>query len=59
MPQQIGAEKFAIYTEMAEHTLKPIGGMWPAQAVNVALDVDEFNLDDVKEAILFWQSLLI
>ena len=52
-------EKFAIYTEMAEQTLKPIGGMWPAQAVNVALDVDEFNLDDVEKAILFWQSLLI
>jgi predicted nucleotidyltransferase len=52
-------EKFAIYTEMAEQTLKPIGGMWPTQAVNVALDVDEFNLDDVEKAILFWQSLLI
>ena len=51
-------EKFAIYTEMAEQTLKPLGGMWPAQAVNVALDVDEFDLDDVEKAIRFWQSLL-
>lgn len=51
-------EKFAIYTEMAEATLKPLGGMWPAEAVNVALDVDEFDLDDVENAIRFWQSLL-
>jgi hypothetical protein len=42
---------------MAEQTLEPIGGMWPAQAVNVALGVDEFSLDDVEKAIGFWQSL--
>jgi len=32
---------------MAEQTLKPLGGMWPAQAVNVALDIDEFTIGDV------------
>lgn len=52
-------EKFAIYTRLAERTMEPLGGLWPAQAVNVALNADEFNLEDVDKAIRFWESLLI
>jgi predicted nucleotidyltransferase len=52
-------EKFAIYTQMAQRTMEPIGGMWPPQAVNVALNADEFDLEDVDKAIRFWESLLV
>ncbi|MDQ4075413.1 MAG: hypothetical protein M3220_04110 [Chloroflexota bacterium] len=51
-------ERFTIYTELAERTLAPVGGMWPKDVVNVLLDGDEWDLDDVAAAADFWHSLL-
>jgi predicted nucleotidyltransferase len=51
-------ERFSIYTQMAERTLQPVGGLWPRNAVNVALEGDAWSPEDVKAAIDYWHSLI-
>lgn len=51
-------ERFAIYAEMAHKALEPLGGMWPAQAVTVSLEGQDWTQEDLETAVDFWHSLV-
>lgn len=50
--------KFEIYAQLADRSLQPIGGLWPRNAVNIALEGNSWSVEDVEAAVDFWHSLV-
>lgn len=51
-------DRFKAYTKMAERTLEPVGGLWPRNAVSVALEGDAWGTEEVSAAVDYWHSLI-
>lgn len=51
-------ERFALYTQLAQRTLEPIGGLIHTPATLVTLPGDDWAVTDIKTAFDFWHDLL-
>jgi hypothetical protein len=50
--------RFALYTELAQHTLEPVGGLLLTPTTTATLTGDDWQTADVAIALDFWDSLL-
>jgi hypothetical protein len=57
-----GVTKYLQNRELAEQALEPVGGLWPADAVTVRLEGEDWAVEGVGaavvEAVAFWHSLV-
>jgi len=51
-------QRFALYTELAQRTLEPIGGLSHTPATLVTLQGGDWGMRDMKVALDFWKNLL-